>query len=222
LFEFSGWSEVMIKGIKVFLVFMVIAVTSTAQERNVDLANGSKELTSQAGNNIVPPIVKEKYEYYEICGCNEKDVQCELKQKCIIWPDGKKYDSVTSWKVKWDYGHNRTPQACSTNSFIVTVEVVFHLPKLVRTGNSPKPLLEKWDTYIDNLIKHEYGHRDRVVEAATEITRAVKELPPARTCAELDREVQALSQERMQKLDEEQEEYDAASKHGQKQGAIFP
>ena len=212
----------MTKEIIVFLMVTAIAITSTAQEKNIDLANSDKDSTNRIENSVVSPIVKEKYEYYEVCGCCEKDVQCELNQKCICWTDGKKYDSITNWKVKWDYGHNRTSQACTTNSLTVTVEIVFHLPKWARTGNAPQPLVEKWDTYIENLQTHENGHRDRAVEAATELTSAVKELPPVRTCAELDREVQDLSRERMKKLNKEQVEYDAVTNHGKTQGAVFP
>ena len=201
---------------------MAIAGISLAQEKNIDLANSGKDLTSRVENNVTPPVVKEKYEYYEVCGYCEKDIQCDLKQKCICWTDGKKYDSITNWKVKWDYDYNRTPQTCTTDSFTVTVDVIFHLPKWVRTSNVPQPLVEKWDAYMENLVLHEKGHRDRAVEAATEITRAVKELPPASTCAELDQEVQALSHERINKMIEDQKEYDAATNHGQKQGAIFP
>jgi len=212
----------MTKGINVFLVIMAIAVTSTAQEKNIDLTNSGKDLTSRVENNVVLPVVREKYEYYEVSGSCEKDVQCELNQKCLCWTDGKKYDSITNWKVKWDYGHNRTSQACTTNSFTVTVDIIFHLPKLVRTGNAPQPLVEKWDTFLENLQTHENGHRDRAVEAATDLTRAVKELPPVRTCAELDWEVQELSREHMKKLNREQKEYDAVTNHGKTQGAVFP
>jgi len=214
----------MIKGIKVFLVVMAIAiaVTATADEKKIDTANIGTDLTSRVENNVVPPVVKEKYEYYEVCGICEKDVQCDLKKKCIRWSDGKKYDSVTNWKIKWNYGHNNTPQTCTTDSFLVTVKIVYQLPKWVTSGDAPRPLVEKWESFLKQLMIHEKGHRDRAVEAATELTNTIKELPPARTCAELDREVQMLSRKSMIKLKKDQEEYDAVTNHGQTQGAVFP
>jgi predicted secreted Zn-dependent protease len=212
----------MIKGINVFLVLMAIAITSTAEEKKIDTANIGQDLTSRVENNVVPPVVKEKYEYYEVCGICEKDVQCDLKKKCIKWSDGKKYDSVTDWKITWDYGHNHTPQTCTTNSFLVTVNILYQLPKWVSSGDAPRPLVEKWESFLKKLMIHEKGHRDRAVEAATELTNAIKELPLARTCAELDREVHALSRKSMIKLKKDQEEYDAVTNHGQTQGAVFP
>jgi predicted secreted Zn-dependent protease len=173
-------------------------------------------------NSVVPPVVNEKYEYYEVCGGCEKDLQCELKQKCIRWNDGKKYDSVTNWKLKWDYGHRRTSEVCIADSFTVTVDVVYHLPKWAKAGDPPAPLVEKWSRYIDRLLLHEKGHRDRTVEAATELTRAVADLSPSRTCDELDRSVETLSHKRMDKLMEDQKAYDAETDHGAAQGAVFP
>ncbi len=212
----------MTKGIKLFFVLMAVAVTSAAGEKNSNLAISDRKFPTQMQNSVVPPRVKEKSEYYEVFGCCEKDLQCELKQKCITWNDGKKYDSVTNWKVKWDYGHDRTPQTCTTDSFTVTIDVTFHLPKWARNGDVPRQLAEKWDTYMEKLMMHEKGHRDRAVEAATELTRAVAELPPVRTCAELDQVVHSLCRTRLDKLIEDQKDYDTATKHGVLQGAVFP
>src|SRR5208283_831386 len=155
----------MIKGIKVFLVVMAIAiaVTATADEKKIDTANIGTDLTSRVENNVVPPVVKEKYEYYEVCGICEKDVQCDLKQKCITWNDGKKYDSVTNWKFKWNYGHSIASSACRADSFTVTVDVVFRLPKWTRTADAPPQLVDKWNKFISNLMIHERGHRDLAV-----------------------------------------------------------
>ena len=211
----------MMKGINIFIIVIAVAVTAFATEDSTVVASIEK-ISPIHKNTVVPPVLSEKYEYYEICGCCEKDLHCDLKQKCIKWKDGRKYDSVTNWKVKWDYGHNRAPQVCTTDSFTVTVDVVFHLPKWARTGEAPPQLVKKWDRYMDRLMMHEQGHRDKAVEAATELTRAVAELPPALTCAALDRELDKLFSTRMDKLMKDQEEYDDMTKHGVMQGALFP
>ncbi len=69
---------------------------------------------------------------------------------------------------------------------------------------------------------HERGHRDLAVAAAEELSRAVGELPPARTCADLDKEVQDLSRLKMKSLNEDEKAYDLYTDHGKKQGAVFP
>ncbi len=211
----------MMKGISVFFLLIAIAGTVSAGERDLDNADVRK-VSHVPGNNTVPPVIREKYKYYEVCGCCEKELEGELKQKCIRLNNGKKYDSVTNWKLKWDYGHSQTPGTCAVDSFAVTVDITFQVPKWVRTGDEPRPLVEKWDSYLAKLMMHEKGHRDRTVEAANELTRAVAALPPARTCGELDREVQTLGLAEKNKLLQDQKDYDDATKHGASQGAVFP
>ncbi len=209
------------KRIVVCLLYMTVAVTTSADEGKVVVANVDRNPPFQKKTVAVTPVVIEKYEYYEVSGGCEKDLQCQMRQKGITWNDGKKYDSATSWHVKWDYGYDRGPQACSVDSFRVVVEIIFHYPKWVRTSDAPQPLVNKWDDYMKNLITHEKGHRDMAVEAAVELSRTVAELPPALTCAELDREVRALSRARMNKLNDDERAYDAATNHGYTQGAVF-
>ncbi len=209
------------KGIGICLLFMTIAVTTYAVDGKVVVANVDKNLPLRKKTVAVTPVVTEKYEYYEVGGSCEKDLQCQMRQKGITWYDGKKYDSATSWHVKWDYGYDRGPQTCSADSFRVVVEIIFRYPKWVRTGDVPQPLVNKWDDYMKHLIMHENGHRDMAVEAAAELSRAVAELPPAPTCAALDREVRALSRARMNRLSDDERAYDAATNHGYTQGAVF-
>lgn len=78
------------------------------------------------------------------------------------------------------------------------------------------------NSYIRKLILHEHGHRDLVVEAASELTRAVAELSQVQTCRELERAVSALCRMKMSRLDEIQNAYDATTNHGFAQGVAFP
>jgi predicted secreted Zn-dependent protease len=212
----------MMKGIIVSLLLTTVAVTTFAAEDRVDVASIDKDPSLQINNRVVTPVVTEKYEYYEIRGGCEKELRNQMRQNGCKWNDGKKYDSLTRWHWKWDYDYDRTPQGCCADSFRATIEVIFRYPKWVRTDDAPQQLVDKWDGYMKNLIMHENGHRDMAVEAAAELSRTVAALPPASSCAELDRKVRALSRERMEKLNADAMRYDETTKHGFTQGAVFP
>ena len=212
----------MIQGIGMIVLVAVVTAANISGDLNADAAQSDARVPSEKVNVVMPPVVNEKYEYYEVCGCCEKDLHCDLKDKCIKWSDGNKYDSVTNWKVTWDYGVKRSPRQCTVDSFTVTVDVVFHLPKWVRPNDAPRSLMEKWDVYTEKLLVHEKGHRDRAVDAASELTRAITELPPANTCADIDRAVHKYCHARMDRLLKDQETYDAVTRHGYTQGAAFP
>jgi len=166
--------------------------------------------------------VRVKHEHYEVTGCEEQELREQMTRKGVAWSDGKKYDSVTSWHVEWGYEHYETMQACSAEAFQASVEITMRYPRWVRSDDAPQGLMAKWEGYMANLVLHEEGHRDMVMEAVEDITRAVAKLPAVPTCAELDRMVKSLCHVRMAKLNDETKEYDVATCHGAEQGAVFP
>ena len=215
------WSSYMIRGIYVAIILLLFNVITSAAEDSISVASIDKEQTLQRGK-VLPPLVTEKYEYYEVCGCCEEELHCDLKKKCVTWTDGKKYDSLTSWDIKWDHEYDQASKTCAVNSFRPIINFTFRYPKWNRTNDAPNSLTEKWDRYLKNLIAHETGHRDMVVEAVKDLSRVVVQLPPAATCGDLDSNVQELFRKSMEKMKHDQREYDEATKHGGTQGAVFP
>jgi predicted secreted Zn-dependent protease len=194
----------------------------SAGEDRIDLASADKGHSRQIKQISAVPVVNEKYEYYEVRGNNEKDLRCQMTDHGCRWSDGRKYDSVTSWYVTWDYGYNRTPQGCSAESFKAIVDITFRFPKWVRSDEAPQAMTDKWDAYMKNLVAHENGHRDMAVAAAADLYREVSSLRPAPSCAEIDRKVKMLCRERIEQMNQDQKEYDATTVHGATQGAKFP
>ena len=212
----------MIKKIIIVLLLMTVAVTAFAAHERVEVASLDQGVGTRIKKRVVPPAVSETYEYYDVRGNGEKELRCQMNQNGCRWEDGKKYDSVTSWHVKWDYDYDREPHACSAVSFRTTLEVIYRYPKWAQHDGVPKPLVDKWDGYMKHLVTHEKGHRDIAVEATADLSRTVAALPPAPSCADLDREVRALCRLRMNKLNADEKEYDVATHHGATQGALFP
>ena len=206
----------MIKQSIFFLLFFAVAATTFAVENVPDA------LPSGIKNKIAAPLVAEKYEYYEIKGNSEKELHEQMCRNGCSVGDGNIYDSVTAWRWRMDYGYDRAPGACSAGSFKVALEIDYRYPKWVYADNAPKALVDKWNDFMKHLVTHENGHRDIAVEAAAGLSRAVAALPPAGSCAELDREVRAQGHERMEKLNADEKSYDVTTGHGKTQGAVFP
>jgi predicted secreted Zn-dependent protease len=206
----------------IFFLCAAVASPAFAGDKAMDVARLDRGLHPGTGNRVVVPRVTEKYEYYEIKGDSEKELRNQMcRNGCALY-NGETYDSVTSWRWRLNYGYDRAPGACAVDSFRVALEITYRYPKWVRPDDAPRPLIDKWDGYMKNLMTHENGHRDLAVEAAAELSRTVAALPAARTCNELDREVRALGHERMEKLNADEKGYDETTGHGKKQGAVFP
>ncbi len=204
----------------VSLALLLPAAAASAAEDGIAIA--SIETPASRIQRMAQPAVTEKYEYYDIKGSCEKDLRSQMRRKGVSVGDGMVYDSMTSWRVKWNYGYERSPLACSTDDFRVSVEITFLYPKWTPGDDASSSLVAKWDGYLKHLEDHENGHRDLAVEAAVELSRAVAALPPLRTCAEIDQYVKALCRERMDMLNDEEKTYDQTTVHGSKQGALFP
>jgi len=206
----------------VISLLYLTALPAFAGDGRIEIASVDRDIYRHQERIVLAPAVREKHEVYEIKGCGEKELRDQMTRQGTAWSDGKKYDSVTSWHVTWDYEHERSSQSCSAEAFQATAEITIRYPKWVRNEDAPQELADKWDGYLASLIEHEKGHRDMVVEAVEDLTLAVAQLPAAPTCAELDQRVRSLCHERMAKLNDDAKEYDAATLHGAEQGAIFP
>lgn len=204
------------------LMFFPTAHHAVAADNRLDIASLDRDSYRHDQKRGQAPVVKESYEYYEIKGNSEDQLRSEMCRNGCKWKDGKTYDSVTSWHVKWDYDYNRTPETCSAESFKVFVDITFRYPKWVQPGDVLGALAAKWGSYMKSLVEHESGHRDMAVTAAADLSRTVSAMPPAPTCGELDRRVRVLCHERMKRLNDDANAYDDNTHHGYAQGAVFP
>lgn len=206
-----------------FVVLLVTLSASTSgAEDLLNVASLPHHSPLASEGRCAPPLVSETVEFYEVEGTCEKDLRQQLRRNGIVWNDGRKYDSITDWEMKWDYGYLRTPGSCSVDSFRVNVDIRSRYPRWAKGSDSaPADLADKWETYLQNLMDHEALHRYHVVESAKEISRAVAELPPAQSCRELDHQIRCLCSDKIKELREYQERYDNLSGHGAAQGAVF-
>jgi predicted secreted Zn-dependent protease len=167
------------------------------------------------------PLVRETYETYDVRGMNIPELRAGLRQSGIRMQDGNTYDALTSWAVRWEYDYESSSAGCTVDDFRAHVDVTIRYPRWVSDNEAPAPTAEAWDSYLNSLIRHEQGHRDIAVAAADAMTRSISKLPPAATCADLDRAVEDLGRSFMKRLCLEQQAYDADTDHGVVQGAVL-
>jgi predicted secreted Zn-dependent protease len=185
-------------------------------------AGRAESASYQAMNPLPEPVVAESVEYYPVSGKTEAELRRMLDCAGCTWDDGKRYDSVTSWRVTWKYAVDETPGSCSIASFRTFVAINYRYPLWQRSERAADPLLMKWDDFMQKLSVHEQGHRDMAVRAAMDIEKDVANLAEFRTCTEAEQAIRKLGKARLKKLNDEERAYDAVTNHGRTQGAIFP
>ncbi len=205
--------------LRYFLVFT--ALTFTSHPVHVQ-ASPSTEDNRLCHNTVSPPRVHGLYDYYEISGTCEQELKSDLIGKACRFTDGKKYDSLTRWRIGWDYTYDKSGGLCAAEDFHLTVDIIVRIPAWLHRASASPALVDRWEAYVEQLKTHENGHLDKIVQAADDLTRAVSLMPAARSCDELDREIGQLSRSRLKQLELEQNRYDAETSHGWTQGALFP
>ncbi len=202
------------------------------KEVAVFVAMGLMTLTTACGAGAGPTqavagtpdnvAVSQQYQYYDVSGATPDQIRAEMNQNGTKWDDGRTYDSVTTWNLKWTYDYDCSNHTCRAGGFKTNVDITFRFPKWIQPADASQDLIAKWDTYMQHLITHENGHRDMAVAAAEQLCRDVQTLPLAESPEALDKEIQALASNEMDRLNTDEKQYDVTTIHGTTQGAVFP
>ena len=168
------------------------------------------------------PTVIINYDYYDIEGRTAAELRQQMDRHGVVWSNGNTYDAYTGWNVNWNYRYRMINNKCSIGSVTTTLEVEFRLPRWTDYAGGPAALKKKWDNYMESLIRHENGHKDFGIRAATEIERSVAELKPAETCDDLAATANKLGRRIISEYAAAEKKYDAQTNFGETQGAVFP
>jgi len=165
--------------------------------------------------------IDESFEYYDIEGSNISELKQQMRQRGTKWNDGKVYAALTTWDIRYNYEITEKAGIYSVKSVATDISVGFHLPNRIAVAATPELLAGQWDKYMQNLIEHEYGHKDISVKAAAEINQTLASLESFSSKEKLDNEAKRLVAAKFKRLKELHIAYDEETRHGIKQGAIL-
>ena len=169
---------------------------------------------------LLPPSVWPKettIRWYDIDGDTEAEIRAQLEAK---GPEG--HTAYTAWQVTWNMPFEKTEEGCTTGPVTTDVRITMRLPRWKGPADQNDPLVQRWKKYLDGLKEHESGHRETGFSAATDIAELLPSLPPKPTCEEARAAADAAASEVLAKYRQRDDEYDAETKHGETQGAVFP
>jgi predicted secreted Zn-dependent protease len=169
------------------------------------------------GSVQAEPVVNTDTEYYIVDGTDAASIREDMNAK-----RPGKYDAYTSWKVKWRFYWNNQKNSCVLTDVKTDVAIKFTLPKLAKNNQADQYAKRRWNNYYRALIAHENGHRDFGVEAATEIETALLSMGQRSNCKTLETEANELAHDIIAKYGELNKQYDADTRHGMNDGAVFP
>lgn len=206
------------------ILFSINAISGevkTTTTYNVAKYDDRKPFIQTNPDSLHQAKFKESFEFYDIDGATPKDLRVQMKKRGTKWNDGKIYAALTTWDVRYDYDITSSNGKYYVSSIKTDVDIVFHLPRLVPTAKTPEQLTASWKIYIENLTKHELGHRDIAVGIGREIYQALASMEGSTNRGQLETEVKREIKAKLHQLQEDQVNYDATTDHGEKQGAVL-
>ncbi|HHF7347365.1 TPA: DUF922 domain-containing Zn-dependent protease [Legionella feeleii] len=168
--------------------------------------------------------INEVKNYYQISGNTEQTLREQMGELGPVIK-GHHYDAQTIWYVTWNYNwHYNHPSQnpCYVKNVTVSANVTSILPAWSNQNSSTPYLQNKWNNYLNNLIKHEEGHGNNGKRAAMEIEQALLNTPAMPNCNVLKTELNMKANEIISKHNAWDTQYDMETNHGKNQGAIFP
>ena len=166
--------------------------------------------------------ITEEHEYYDVSGTTPEEIRHHMTKNGTKWDDGQTYDAVTTWDIRYRYDTTREGGGCYVTSAKTKIGIIFRYPRFTPQPETPESVLNRWNTYMNNLQLHEIGHRDLAVDAAHEISESLSAMGSFTTCREADKAVAAVAKEKLGRMKQSQKDYDATTRHGATQGAVFP
>lgn len=164
-------------------------------------------------------IATDEPTYYVVGGGSIDDIRNAI-QHCPYRTPAGTYHALTSYNLTWQYSTVANGTRCSLKDMKVGMHITQLMPALntnvTLSGNDQM----SWLNYITSLITHEDGHANIDQRYAKELYAALEAIG-ATDCATIDATTKTTINSYLQKLNDANAAYDAATKHGSTQGALL-
>ena len=118
------------------------------------------------------PLVKRRNETYQITGSTVHDLRQMINRDGPTnSDDGKRYDGLTEWSLKWDYKLKRRGKMWIVVNRTVLLDIKVLTPRWTDFQTAPGILRTQWQIYRANLLRHEEGHVRVALRAANAIDK---------------------------------------------------
>jgi predicted secreted Zn-dependent protease len=148
---------------------------------------------------------------YSVTGATELEIRSNINAT-----RGGQYDAQTSWYVAWNYDD------CFGSGLFVSLDISYRLPEWLPPASPDPEVVSAWDTYMDALNCHEYGHAAFGIRAALDAYQALSTIDAGGDCELQQVRASLAFDEILDGYIAEEIQYDADTNHGATQGAIFP
>jgi len=145
---------------------------------------------------------------YEVAGADFLEAFAFIEARGPLDSGGRRKHGLTSYELEPSWQLVETSRRCRMDSVSIVARVTVTLPRWTGAKESDIESQASWARFINALRRHEYQHRDHVLNAATELFDELSELR-ATSCQRVRAEAQLRTNEAYRLLQERQAALDA-------------
>ncbi len=163
-------------------------------------------------------------ETYAVQGVTFNAISASLDANALSDPheERSRYYARTDWHLGGNWYWKPSTRGCAVDHGEVSIQITMTLPALADQAAAPANVKTRWTHFIENTITHESGHVKIALQGAREYQRDLGNYPPAADCDVLKSQLQDLFERSFDSIDQKNVNYDAETRHGVSQGAVFP
>ena len=165
-------------------------------------------------------VVQVRTNFYSVKGETSRELRRSLdlnRPKSQSAP----HDAETTWRIEWKSEVEKRNGVCQLSFFDIKTVLTVTLPSWTPTTNAPPELQRQWKAYYTALKLHEVGHVELALGVAAEMRKRVREVSPRANCEEYKRLVTEQARAVLRETERKQKDYDAQTRHGATQGALW-
>ena len=211
------------------LALVILALAACARQDDSSAptseAHGTSatgEATAKAPSSKPRVVVRSRVGYYDVSGSSALELRAGMHRLGPKDPaDGTAYAAFTKWTAAWsrDYA---TAAGCAIANPRVVVRIDIELPRWREARRADADLAQQWARFVEALRRHEEGHASIARRAGRRIARRLASFRTFRSCARLERAVDAAAEQILVQTSKAEAAYDERTGHGATQGARFP
>lgn len=155
--------------------------------------------------------------YYDVHGRTARELAEDMRRR---GPQNGRFFGEAESPLRWSWRTRADGMGCRTSSASVVVRSEITLPRWTPPADTAPGLYAQWKTFLAALETHEVGHKNISARNARTMLSALQNLTGL--CNSLDTERRRITDGTLARVREEQSQYDADTRHGVTQGAVFP
>lgn len=159
--------------------------------------------------------------YYRFGGTNHSQMRAAM-QEARPWKQRLRFDAQTKWDVHSSYHMQREAGQFVVKEVGIRTTVMITLPWWIPGKPVPRDLVERWYQCVNGLSRHEQGHLVLAEAAGAEVKKRLLALPAYSSPRELSAAADQTINDTIQEFRDRERKYDAVTRHGFTQGAVFP